>query len=238
MMYYADSQTAINEDVTRTHDALLSRVLSPSPVFTLHDRSEEDRPAVEQFVAERFFKDYGAQIHEFLPLLLSMRCLNQFSGVVGMRRATNVPLFLERYLDKSIEQAISEEAGEEVERRSIVEIGNLVAGRKGPSQFVFLIFTSVLHQAGYQWITFTATQALANNLNKLGFSMEKLADANIDRLSPDEAEEWGSYYQTRPQVFAGNLDSAMAIARKRPLFRKALLLFRREIRDLADQIRG
>jgi len=236
MMNYPETVTTSNRGKIVPRETLLDRILSPAPVFTLHDRADLERESVEHFVAERFQKDYGAQIHEFLPLLLSMRCMNGFSGVIGMRRAASVPLFLEQYLNKPVETAIKESTGEEISRQDIVEIGNLVASRKGPSQFVFLIFTSVLYQAGYKWISFTATQTLANNLNKLGFPMVKLADASSDSLSSDEADEWGSYYDTSPQVFAGNLEGAMAIARKRPLFRKALVLYRREIGQLAREL--
>ena len=94
------------------------------------------------------------------------------------------------------------------------------------------------HLSGYKWITFTATQALANNLKKLGFPLVKLADATSDRLLGNEANEWGAYYDTKPQVFAGSLDAAAALARKRPLFRKALVLYRRKIRRLAKELAG
>lgn len=221
-----------------SREALLSRVLSPSPVFTLHGRDCAEREAVEHFVAERFRSCYQAEIHEYLPLLLSMRCLNNFSGVIGMRDARTAPLFLEQYLDAPVEQALGDVLGETMARGDIVEIGNLVAGRKGPSQFVFLIATSILHEAGYKWITFTATRTLANNLNKLGFPMVKLADANPARLPEHAIADWGQYYSTQPQVMAGSLDAAMAIARKRPLFRQAMALYRREIRRLARDIRG
>jgi hypothetical protein len=237
-MVYLDTAKEFQSHHTAPREALLSRVLSPTPVFTLHGRGCEERQDIEQFIADKFQADYNADIHEFMPMLLSMRCLNSFSGAIGMRRAASSPLFLEQYLNNSIEESIANASDEKVGRRDIIEIGNLVAGRKGPSQFVFLIATSLLHLAGYKWITFTATQALANNLNKLGFPMVKLADADVDCLTKEEAKEWGSYYDTRPQVFAGSLDAAVAIVRKRPLFRKVFALYRREIKRLAQELSG
>ena len=226
------------QDHSVSREALLRRVLSPSPVFTLHDRDCDERGKVEQFISDKFRATYNAGIHEFMPQILSMRCLNAFSGAIGMRKAAGSALFLEQYLDSSIEASISRASGVQIARKDIVEIGNLVAGRRGPSQFVFLIASSVLKLAGYKWITFTATQLLANNLKKLGFPMVKLADANVDCLSEEESKEWGSYYDTRPQVFAGSLGAAAAIARKRPLYRQALALYRREIKCLAQELRG
>ena len=237
-MVYTETANAFNPRQDQARDALLSRVLSPSPVFTLHEHDDPERDRVEAFVAGKFSESFNAHIHEFMPLLLSMRCLTRFSGVIGMRKAADTPLFLERYLDSGIAETLSRAVGETVRREDIMEIGNLVAGRKGPSQFVFLVAMSALHEAGYRWITFTATQSLANNLRKLGFPMTLLADASAARLSAAEAAQWGSYYQTRPQVFAGSLDAALEIIRKRPLFRKAMALYRREIRRLARQIEG
>lgn len=230
--------TPHNTDHDPARDALLNRILTPAPVFTLHGTDDAGREAVERFVAGRFRRDYAADIHEFMPDLLSMRCLNSISGVIGLRRAATSTLFLEHYLEAGIGTVLGAVAGEPVARRDIIEIGNLVAGRRGPSQFVYLIATSLLHTAGYKWITFTATQTLANNLNKLGFPMVRLADADPGRLPEGTAGEWGSYYQTRPCVFAGSLDAAMAIARRRPLFRKAMTMYRREIRQLAQQFNG
>lgn len=229
---------ALQQDQQGSREALLKRVLSPSPVFTLHGNDCDERGKVEQFISEKFRTSYSAEIHEFMPQILSMRCLNSFSGAIGMRKAASSSLFLEHYLDSSIENSISTACGEPVARNEIVEIGNLVAGRKGPSQFVFLIATTVLKLAGYKWITFTATQELANNLNKLGFPMVKLADARLNCLSQEESQEWGSYYDTCPQVFVGSLDAAAAIARKRPMFRQALALYRKEIKRLVLELRG
>ena len=237
-MTYANSSAVSSNIGQNGREALLARILSPSPVFTLHGRHDDERQQVEDFVANRFRKDYCAEIHEFMPDLLSMRCLNTFSGVIGMRRAAGSALFLEQYLDGDIESVLSAASGHDIARRDIVEIGNLVAGRKGPSQFVFLVATSLLFDAGVRWITFTATQTLANNLEKLGFPMIKLADASSEYLPESEAGEWGSYYQTRPCVFAGSLEGAMEIARRRPLFRKALAMYRKQIMELAREFEG
>ena len=233
-----NSRTTAGPLANPEREALLGRVLAPAPVFTLHHRDDAEREQVERFVGERFQRDYGADIHEFMPDLLSMRCLNSFSGVIGMRRAAGATLFLEQYLDCPIEQLLADVSGQAIARRDVVEIGNLVAGRKGPSQFVFLIMATLLHEAGIRWITFTATRSLANNLGKLGFPMLKLADASCACLPEAAAEEWGSYYHTQPCVYAGSLEGAMVIARRRPLFRKAMAVYRRRIRQLALDFRG
>jgi len=237
-MYYVDTCNTQINTLAPVREALLDKVLAPAPVFTIHRQSDADRAEVEAFVADKFYEAFGAQIHEYMPALLSMRCMNGFSGVIGMRKAATSPLFLERYLDADIETVMAQRLGQDIERREIIEIGNLVAGRKGPSQFVFLVAMTALYDAGYRWITFTATRSLANNLDKLGFPMTVLADASVECLDQIEAQEWGTYYASKPQVYAGSLEDAMAIARKRPLFRRAMAMYRRRIRDISRQISG
>ena len=229
---------AINTDdrVYRRREALLARALNPAPVFTLHTCLDPERGDVEAFIADRFLASYGACIQEFMPQLLSMRCLNHFTGVIGIRKAAEEDLFLETYLDLPVEQVLSAKTNAIIERDAIVEVGNLVAGSRGSSQFVFLVAMSALQEAGYRWIVFTATNSLANNLHKLGFPMTLLAPASIDRLSAREAAGWGSYYEAGPQVYAGSLDNAMEIIRRRPLFRQAFAAYRREIRRLSRLI--
>lgn len=235
-MHYVDTGSTQINTVAPVREALLDRVLVPAPVFSLHTPFDADRADVETFVADKFREAFDARIHEFMPLLLSMRCLNNFSGVIGIRKAATSALFLEQYLDGTVEAVISEQVGRTVSRHEIIEIGNLVAGRKGPSQFVFLVAMTALYEAGYRWITFTATRSLANNLAKLGFPMTRLAEARVECLGQQEADNWGAYYASKPQVYAGSLEDAVAIARKRPLFRKAMAMYRRRIRELSRQI--
>tara|TARA_R110000824_G_scaffold52692_4_gene146167 strand:- start:102806 stop:103528 length:723 start_codon:yes stop_codon:yes gene_type:complete len=220
------------------HTSLFESLLSPAPEFKLSLADDENRYETEDFIQKKFHKIYAAYIDEFYPVILCMRCFGSLSATAGMRVARSTPLFLEQYLDQNIEVELSQLIGSEISRNSIVEIGNLVASQRGASHILFLLFTTILHRAGYQWITFTTTRALQNNLRKLGFELHYLCEADPSKLEPKSGSDWGTYYNTQPQVVAGNLDNAMQIIQSRPLFRRILRLYRSRINALVVEFKS
>lgn len=224
---------ARTETAERTRDSLMRRVLTPKPAFTLARPGDAERPTLETYVAERFQSAWQARVTHFLPFLMGMHCLGACTAVAGIRPAADGALFLERYLDTSVEAALGELVGKQVPRAELAEIGNLVSGQRGASHLLFLVFTAALHRAGYRWIVFTATHALRNNLNKLGYPLLKLADASVERIDPAARVEWGTYYDSEPWVMAGSLDEAMRLIAERPLLRRVLRLYRATINELA-----
>ncbi len=164
----------VKNTATARRKSLFSKLLSPAPEFSLSSEEDGSRGEAEAFIKQKFQQSYAADIHEFFPDLLCMRCLGMLSGTAGMRTAKNRELFLEQYLEKSVETELSQLLKVDINRNSIVEIGNLVSSQRGASHLLFLLFTTVLHRAGYNWIVFTATKALYNNLIKLGFELNYL----------------------------------------------------------------
>ena len=220
------------------HDALLGRLLNPAPRVDLVHSTHANRKQVEQHVSDRNLSSYGASVDQFMPWLLTLEYLGNISGVAGMRPAGNSPLFLEQYLEEAIENRIANVTGESVSRGSIVEIGNLVAARRGSSHLLFLLFTSALYEAGFEWITFTATRALRNNLENVGFPLHALEAIDASRLDQTILEKWGSYYDTAPLVMSGKLESAMQIIQSRPLLRCVLKHYRQVINELTVTLHG
>lgn len=221
--------------VLKKRDCLLRRYLTPAPQFDLVSTASAERGELEAFVADRYQAAYGAKIAQFLPWLLSMRCMGLVSGVAGMRPADQQALFLEQYLDKPLEQLLADVSGVAVERASIVEIGNLSAARRGASHLLFVLFTAILHRAGYEWIAFTATKGLRNSLTKLGFPLLTLQAADKSRLDPQDRVVWGTYYDSEPIVVAGRLSDAMQIIQARPLLRRVLRMYGDNISCLAEE---
>lgn len=231
-----DTPSCLSQDFPSRHEALLARVLIPLPVFDCAFPQQPCREAVEQYVADHFASVFGARIQEFMPVLLSLSCLGRLSGVAGIRSATET-LFLEQYLTLPVEVMLRQQTGDVVQRDRIVEIGNLVATRKGASQIVFVVMSMVLHRLGFQWMVFTATRLLRNNLDRLGLDMMLLGTASAGKLEPGQEQAWGSYYAADPVVVAARLDQAMAVIRARPLCRRISRLYRDQIDSLARQVR-
>ena len=210
----------------------------PVPAFDLVGEQSTSRHQVETYINRKFEASYGATLSEYLPLLLTMRCADQLSGAAGISVASaEQNLFLEQYLDLPVEQELARSLGSEIERQGIVEIGNLVATTSGASRIVFIVLASLLYEAGFEWMAFTATRPLLASLRKMDFDYQPLGKARSSRLTTDSAANWGSYYQNEPEVVAGRLSCAKDIINSRKLFRCIQALYKGRIDSLARQIR-
>lgn len=219
-------------------ESLLRRTLTPAPTFALAGPHAPERAQAEALVIEKFEATWHARVTHFLPWLLSMHCCGRCSGVAGLRPAAHDALYLEQYLAQPVELALENVLGFAVARADIVEIGNLAVAQRGASHLLFLVMTAALHQAGYKWIAFTATRALRNNLDKLGYPLLKLADASPQQLDAEVLATWGHYYDSQPQVVVGSLDVAAYLMQERSLLRRVLRLYRQQIRQLATALRS
>jgi hypothetical protein len=217
-------------------DAALLKLLNPAPQMQLVGPADAGRAAVENYVRERYQTFYQATVSNFCPWLVSLQCLGENSGAAGLRPAASTPLYLEQYLDVPVEQAMSAVTNTFIIRSAVVEVCNLVAQRSGASHLLFLLFTALLHEAGYEWIVFTATKALRNNLAKVGFPIHLIQEASPALLDPAVVQAWGNYYKTEPVVVAGRLDDAMKIILGRALFRRVLRVYRADIKAMAEPL--
>ena len=209
---------------------------SATTQFTLNSPSSDQRARLEQFIANKFNIAYGASIVEFFPLLLSRTDDRQLSSVVGLRPGTERPLFLEQYLDRPLEEAISRQSGVQVERARLMEIGNLASSYRSGNQLMFILLTAVLARAGYTWVVFTATSQVRSLLTRLEFHPVTLCEADESRLV-NKQQVWGSYYQSQPMVQAGSVSQGMAVLESNEFSRKLLQTFDTEIDCLAETLR-
>ncbi|MGD8559110.1 MAG: thermostable hemolysin [Gammaproteobacteria bacterium] len=182
---------------------------SEKPEFLL-DWYEHHTPArqrVELFIHDVFARAYGADVRQYLPRLMALQSNeHQLLAALGIREASSGPLFLERYLDGSVEDAISGYHGSAVARNSIVEIGNLASVHRGGLSKLMIALTSYLSGAGVEWVAFTAVPAVTKAFAALDLHLEPLAVANKSRLSTAEQQAWGSYYDSGPTVVVGRVE--------------------------------
>ncbi|MBV1932298.1 MAG: thermostable hemolysin [Porticoccaceae bacterium] len=214
--------------------------------FALHSVTSMQRKQLESYIAKQYNGIYGATITNFMPSLLSMSRAGQLQAAVGVRPASDETLFLEHYLDKPIEQEIAALAKLPVDRQSVVEIGNLVATGKGGSQLLFVLMTAVLEAAGFQWFVFTATPQVEKLIKRLHFCPYPLTYADARRLdnpccdatgSASQGESWGTYYDSRPKVMAGDIRHAMAIIRASSRLVRVVQQYHGKISSLAELLR-
>lgn len=159
-----------------------------------------ERAGAEDFVRETFARSYGAHLSAFYPLLLGIRRqTREYAAVAGVRPAGGQSLFLEHYLDAPIERILG------VERTRIVEIGNLSPAGAGQARWLICMISAFLTGAGFFQVVFTAVPKLSNAFRRMGLPLRKLGEASADRLPAGVADDWGTYYESRPAVFSGDL---------------------------------
>lgn len=162
-----------------------------------------DRPALEAYIREVFLQAHGAHIRHFLPQLMSLRDGDgNLLAVCGLRHAEQEQLFLENYLDTTVEAVLSRQLGYDVDRNDIVEIGNLAVADPVHARSLLASISLYLHGSGTHWAVFTGLATLRNSLRKLNMQVHALADASITRLPAEDQADWGSYYADHPQVMA------------------------------------
>lgn len=166
-------------------------------------QAHADRAEVEAFIAEVFYRAYGAKVNNFMPKLIALRDDNyQLMAAFGMREAGVSPLFLEQYVDDPIETVIEKSLGLNIQRADITEIGNLAV--VNPRNAGILISHVIEHSinAGVQFCVATAHHTLQNGLIKGGCDVFPIHAVDVKRLPAAEQADWGSYYDNQPQIIA------------------------------------
>ena len=189
------------------HTDVLARIGRESPLTLQLAQPGQGarRAALEHFIALRFAESYQARIRHFMPCLLGLHGDDgAVQGAVGLRSARRRPLFLERYLDEPIEQAVSRRSGVPISRGEIVEVGNLAAFGNASARLLIVALTDLLVAQGFRWVVFTGTPALLNSFQRLALDPMPLGLADPARMG-EELADWGSYYASRPQVMAGEI---------------------------------
>jgi hypothetical protein len=169
-----------------------------------------DRNRVESFIRDVYRRTYGAAITSHYPTLMNVHdAAGNVMAAIGLRRANEAPLFVESYLSQAVEDHLTAATGAPVERREIVEVGNLASAGRGASIFLFVTLAAYLRQRNVAYAVMTATKSLRRTFALFGFDFMELADADPDRL-PDNGYSWGSYYRNDPKVIFGAVEPALA----------------------------
>lgn len=208
-------------DLLRTIDPPASVMMPPRPrtrvVMAASDHPR--RAEFERFIEARFEQAFGARVLRHYPLVTAL-CAEDGSilAAAGVRFAEDEPLFLERYLDAPIEQAVAEAFERPVARDSVVEIGSLASDTPAASLQLFSALSAWLaSERGRRFAVATARPDLQRLLGRAGFELRAMGEADPARLG-DGARDWGSYYDRTPQVFVGEIGRSAAL----PLLRRRL----------------
>ena len=191
---------------------------------------DRQRREFEAYVSKVFRHAYDARVSKFMPELLGIRDAGgELVGTLGIRRANDGPLFLEQYLDRPVDVALSEALaafGTRITRDMLVEVGNLAATHAGGTRWLIIALTAYLQGAGYDWVVFTATPSLRNSFRKLGLRMIPLGEASLEQLPEADRAAWGRYYDGGPQVIAVNVHHTYGVLERELRLERALHLLK------------
>lgn len=154
-----------------------------------------------QLIHRCFDKAYGANPPQTYSEFFRDRTGSACSAVLGYRRASDVPLFLEAYLDRPVEHVLGQVLGRPVERGAIVELGNLAAS----NAFAMLqLWGSAANDLGgsSEIAVATLTLKLRRMFRRIGVPLTILAPARPEAIG-GHASSWGRYYGDDPCVCAG-----------------------------------
>ncbi len=166
----------------------------------------ERRTAAERFIRECFRRHYGAEIGQIMPQLMSLSDEHDaLQAVLGFRHADPRPLFLEHYLERPAEQVLASRIRQPVDRMRLVEVGNLAVSSAGGGRWLITALTAYLSTTSAEWVLFTIGPAIRNAFTRMGLELIDLAEARREALPSGERARWGSYYEQRPRVMAGNI---------------------------------
>ena len=194
-----------------------------------------DREQVQRYIAGVFQISYGAQVNEFMPLLVSLRDRGHLSSALGLRGASGSRLFCEQYLDEPVEAHVQSIFGQQVARDRVLEMGNLVASNPGHAALLYTLVGAAMYEAGMDYLLFTANRAVRLSLKRSGVSSVPIAPADRSRLGAS-GSEWGSYYNGDPQVMLGDVRVAMASCTKNPVIGSVLAFYQDIINELVHVI--
>lgn len=169
---------------------------------------DTSRSQVEDFIRNIFLKHHGAELTHFSPSLLAIfNQENKVDAALGYRLARKEPLFLEHYLDQSIESLVSNYLGKNIERSSIGETGNLASSDAKSCKALFAYTADYLHQQGIEWFVSTGTGVMRVVYRRLGIKAHVIHDVEKSRLG-EEQYSWGSFYEDKPKIILINVAQA------------------------------
>ena len=173
--------------------------------FTVVDHDSEARTALEARIRSGFGMHFDACIAGFMPRFAHYRHASGATGVIGIRRASDEPLFLESYLNMPIESVIADATGTVIPRSRIAEVGQFVVDDRDIVTRFFRDLVPFLVENGYDWVCFTGTDRIRGLLARTGFRGLPVARADATRAR-NTGDHWGRYYDFDPVVVLGKLD--------------------------------
>ncbi|HEY9081201.1 thermostable hemolysin [Magnetovibrio sp.] len=173
--------------------------MKPALLPVLISPDHPDRAAVEALVRGVYDREYGAKIETFAELMIALPSENGgYLAAAGLRIGND--FFSEIYLDRPIEDLLSDYWRPPAARNEIAEVTTLAASHPHASLALMAGITGHLRNVNVRFAFFTVTERLHMMLKRVGVPAHELAPARIDKVK--NPQDWGLYYATNPRVVA------------------------------------
>ncbi|MFL4393903.1 thermostable hemolysin [Acinetobacter pittii] len=187
------------------------------------NKDNPERFFLESFINNSFKKTHQAELSSYLSTLFSGKSNNDVKVAIGIESLKDHIAFLEQYLSIPVHKAIEQSVGYQVNREKVFEIGNLAAIDIKNAKLIiaFLVFYFSIHKV--EWAVCTGTIAVRYALKQMGLIFHVLEKADPLALQ-DEGEQWGSYFEQKPQVLAIHVPQAFLVTKQNYSFTNSKLL--------------
>ena len=167
-------------------------------------KKDQQRYDIENFIRDNFFVAYKANLKRFADTIIAcVNSDNQFLATLGFNKLKkDKKSFVEYYLDEAIEIEIAKKIKQPILREQIIELANLSATRRGATRDLIQTSIPTLKSMGAKWVFCVANKIVYNSFLKEGFKPILLGPAIQERIKDyDPKTDWGSYYQSKPNVY-------------------------------------
>ncbi|MCX7554200.1 thermostable hemolysin [Marinicella sp. S1101] len=168
--------------------------------------ADDNRAAVEEFIADGYEKHFSAKLMDFFPIILAIKDdeNDRYLGAVGLRYADDYKLFSENYLSHSIEFELEQKELNAIDRDEIIELGHFVVGRNSDVNTVIPLVGQFLKTLNVRWAIYTLSRPIKVAFNRLGIKLTHLQHAHQAALF-DSKTDWGRYYDFKPAVYYSDI---------------------------------
>lgn len=163
---------------------------------------------VNQMVSKEYARHFKCKLKHFMPQSFSLVESNNLLACTGLRSAAKEKLFLEQYMDQSIEIVLSSAFDISIDRKEIVEIGGFALTDSSHALSFMFQLAPAFAKLGYNYAVCTVTDPVRKYLKKLGLDTINLGDADPKKVDTSD-DAWGSYYKLKPVILAGDINAAV-----------------------------
>jgi hypothetical protein len=192
------------------------------PYIQTHSQEEPSALALKKVIQLAYRHYYHARVTEFMPTLAQVfvekgsQSGDRLIATCGLRSADE-RLLLEQYLPETIEKCISEKEKIAVERKQILEVGQLVMQDTKETKTLFRVMTEYCKEHHFDYMVFTVVRVLKTHLDRYCVPTRELARADVSQVK--QPEQWGHYYRHEPVVLYVDVASAYDVLHENELIR-------------------